>query len=154
MTNLDSNRRSDRLNGICFILGYEQPIHIELHQAISEDGDRMMPRPVVVGERTHDFREHVRADRLVEGRAEPAIGHDAQFPRTAASLDSTVVRRRIRCPVEPCGNSEIRAEYGNRGGGDPISADKRPRPAHFSGDVCCAYDGAVVALPREVYHLP
>src|SRR5438552_15362427 len=52
MTNLDSNRRSDRLNGICFILGYEQPIHIELHQAISEDGDRMMPRPVVVGERT------------------------------------------------------------------------------------------------------
>src|SRR3989449_5564272 len=61
----------------------------------------MMPDAVVVSEGADDFGEHVRTDGLVERGPESTVGHHAELPRTAASLDSTVIRRRIRRPPEP-----------------------------------------------------
>src|SRR5439155_7118662 len=81
-----------------------------------------MPSAVVVGERAYDFRKHIGADRLVERGAEPSISHHAKFPRPAASLDSAVIRRRIRRPSEPGGDREVRGGYRNRRSRDPISA--------------------------------
>src|SRR2546422_4291852 len=67
----------------------------------------MVPLPVVVSERADDLGEHIRTDGLVERGPESTVGHHAQLPRKAASLDSTVVRRRIRRPPEPGGDREV-----------------------------------------------
>src|SRR2546422_6431913 len=95
VTNLDSRRGSYRGDRTCRIGCFERSVHVELHQTVSKHSGCMMPCAVVVGERAYDFREHVRTDGLVERRAEPSVGHDAQLPRTAASLDATVIRRGI-----------------------------------------------------------
>src|SRR2546427_7523309 len=55
--------------------------------------------------------EHTGSDGLVERGAESTVGHHAQLPRKAASLDSTVVRRWIRRPPEPRGNRERSEEH-------------------------------------------
>ena len=112
----------------------------------------MMPCAVVVGERAYDFREHVRTDRLVERRAEPSVGHHAQLPRTASSLDAAVIRRGIRRPAEPGGDREIGGRYGNRRSRDPVSRVEVPRPTHFPGDVRRARDHPVIYVTREILH--
>src|SRR5437773_7834898 len=66
-----------------------------------------MPGAVVVRERACCIGVHVWLDGLVEDDGEPTVGPYAQFPRTAAAtLDSAVVRRRIRRPIEPGGDRE------------------------------------------------
>src|SRR2546422_3668520 len=101
MTNLDSRRRSYRGDRTCRVGCFERPVDVELDQAVSKHSSCMMPCSVVVRERAYDFRKHVRTDGLVERGAEASVRHHAQFPRKAASVDSTVVRRRIRRPPEP-----------------------------------------------------
>src|SRR5439155_3992563 len=90
-----------------------------------------MPSAVVVGERAYDFRKHIGADRLVERGAEPSISHHAKFPRPAASLDSAVIRRRIRRPSEPGGDREVRGGYRNRRSRDSGSQEHGPHSSHF-----------------------
>src|SRR2546426_5022421 len=104
MTNLDSRRRSYRGDRTCRVGCLERPVHVELHQTVSKHSGCMMPGAVVVCERGDDFRKHVRTDGLVERGAESTIGHHAQLPRPAASLDSTVIRPRDHTPAlqAPC----------------------------------------------------
>src|SRR3989441_4906749 len=81
------------------ILGNQHPVDIQSHQTGPEGGGRVVPFPIVVREWAHRLGEHVRADGLVEGRAETAIGHHPQLPRTPASLDAAVIWRRVRGPA-------------------------------------------------------
>ena len=87
----------------------------------------MVPITVIVCERAHDLGEHIRTDRLVERGAEPSVRHHTQLPRSPASLDSTIVRGRIRRPTEPGGDREVRGGYGNRGSCDSVSRVEVPR---------------------------
>src|SRR2546428_2207788 len=72
----------------------------------------MMPCPVVVGKRAYDLGKHVRPDGLVERRTESPVGHHAELPRTTATMDAAVVRRRVRRPPEPPGDREVRGGIG------------------------------------------
>src|SRR3989442_15767166 len=83
--------------------------------------------PFTIRERDWDHNERARAGGLVEGRAEPSIGHYAKFPRIAASVDAAVIRRGIRRPPEPTGDREVRGRYGNRGSRDSISKRSEER---------------------------
>src|SRR2546422_10283795 len=80
-----------------------------------------MPVAVVVRKRASDIREHVRANRLVEGRAKSSVLEHAELPRTAASVDAAIVGRGIRRPPEPRGDREVRGGDGKRGSCDGIS---------------------------------
>src|SRR2546428_10231315 len=80
-----------------------------------------MPVAVVVRKRASDIRKHVRANRLVEGRAKSSVLEHAELPRTAASVDAAIVGRGIRRPPEPRGDREVRGGDGNRGSCDAIS---------------------------------
>src|SRR5438094_393708 len=111
-----------------------------------------MPRAVVVRERTADVGEHVRSNGLIERRAKSAVREYAQLPGKAASLDSAVVRRRIRRPVEPRGDGEIRGGNLDRGSCDSVSLVKPPRATDSAGDVRRASQCPGVTLPREVFH--
>src|SRR2546428_13503062 len=82
----------------------------------------MMPIAVVVRKRADDLRHHIRADGLIEDSGESAVGPHAELPGKAPSLDSSVVRRRIRRPTEPGGDREIRGGHRERGSGGPGSA--------------------------------
>src|SRR2546426_5875143 len=83
-----------------------------------------MPVAVVVRKRASDIREHVRANRLVEGRAKSSVLEHAELPRTAASVDAAIVGRGIRRPPEPRGDREVRGGDGNRGSCDAISVSR------------------------------
>src|SRR2546425_9018597 len=83
-----------------------------------------MPVAVVVRKRASDIREHVRANRLVEGRAKSSVLEHAELPRTAASVDAAIVGRGIRRPPEPRGDREVRGGGGKRGSCDAISASR------------------------------
>src|SRR3989442_14079822 len=85
----------------------------------------MMPCPVVVGKRAYDLGKHVRPDGLVERRTESPVGHHAELPRTTATMDAAVVRRRVRRPPEPRGDGEIGRGYRNRWGRNPIRSEER-----------------------------
>src|SRR2546427_9071773 len=91
----------------------------------------MVPGAVVVCERAYDFRKHIGTDGLVERGAEPSVRPHAEFPRTAASLDSTIIRRWIRGPSEPRRDREVRGGDGNRGSRDTVSPAVRSQ-AHTS----------------------
>src|SRR2546427_10446933 len=106
----------------------------------------MMPVPVIVRERAYYLRKHIRTDRLVERRAESSVRHYAQLPRTAASLDSTIVRRRIRRPPEPRGDREVRGWDGDRGSRDSISCVEVPRLTDFPGDIRRAHDCSIISM--------
>src|SRR2546425_8826036 len=81
-------RQSDRCDRIRRILGNQHPVDIQSHQTGPEGGGRVVPFPIVVREWAHRLGEHVRADGLVEARAETTDYHNSQFPCTAASLDA------------------------------------------------------------------
>ena len=112
----------------------------------------MVPGPVAVGERAHDIREQVRTDGLVERCAEPSVGHHAQLPRTASSLDAAVIRRGIRRPAEPGGDREIGGRYGNRRSRNPVSRVEVPSPTDFPRDVRRARQCPMVSMPGEILH--
>src|SRR2546426_1487028 len=107
VTDLGKGGRADRCNRIRRVLGDEDAVHVESRQAGSKHSGRVVPVPVVVCERACDFRKHIGTDGLVEGRAEPSVRPHAEFPRTAASLDSTIIRRWIRGPSEPRRDREV-----------------------------------------------
>src|SRR5712691_588109 len=114
-----------------------------------------MPRSVVVCEGAANVSKDVRLDGLIENDPQLSVVIDPEFPRTTpAALDSTVVRRRIRCPPEPPGDREVRGRYGNRERRDPISRVEVPRPTDLAGDVGRACDRPVITMPREIPHLP
>src|SRR5947208_2323039 len=108
----------------------------------------MMPFPIVVGKRTHDVGPHRRG--LIESRAESSIGHDAQLPGTVASLNATVIGRRIRRPVEPGGDREDRSGDRNRRSSNAVSYAEVPRPTDLSVNIRRAGNAPVVSLPRKV----
>src|SRR3989442_3762084 len=69
---------------------------------------------------------------MVERRAEPAVGHHTELPRIATSVDSAIVRRRIRRPPEPRGDGEVCGGDGKSGGGNSFSPLEWPPPPPFS----------------------
>src|SRR2546428_9660671 len=73
-----------------------------------------MPYSVAVRERADDLGEHIGTYGLVERGAEASVGHHAQLPRKAASLDAAAIRRRIRRPSEPRGDGEVRGGSGKK----------------------------------------
>src|SRR2546426_8112000 len=85
----------------------QHPVDIQSHQTGPEGGGRVVPFPIVVREWAHRLGEHVRADGLVERRAETAVGHHPKFPPTDAPLHATVIRRLIRRPSEPGSDREV-----------------------------------------------
>src|SRR2546425_2213643 len=76
---------------------------------------------LVTGVQTCALPIYIGTDRLVERGAEASVGHHAQLPRKAASLDAAVVRRRIRRPTEPGSDREVRGGNGNRRSRDTVS---------------------------------
>src|SRR5207249_419011 len=111
----------------------------------------MMPIAVVVRKRADDRRHHIRCNRLIEDHGKSTVVSHAELPREAPSLDSSVVRRRIRRPPEPGGDREVRGGYGNRGSRDPISASVEvPREADFPRDDRRARYRPVVSTSREI----
>src|SRR2546422_4227219 len=113
MTNLDSRRRSYRGDRTCRVGCFERPVDVELDQAVSKHTSCMMPCSVVVLERGDDFRKHVRTDGLVERGAEASVRHHAQFPRDAASVDTSEEQPRILRPPLQRGYREVRGEGGH-----------------------------------------
>src|SRR2546427_8603101 len=115
------------------ILGDEHSVNVELRQAGSEDAGCVMPGAVVVVEQGCRYCVHVWLDHLVEDDGEPSIILHAQLTRAAAAtLDPGVVRRRIRRPIEPGGDREIRGGYGERGSRNSIPASVEvSRPTDF-----------------------
>src|SRR5260221_223562 len=114
----------------------------------------MMPIPVVVRELADDLREHVRSNGLVERRAESSVRHHAELPGSAASVDATVIRRRIRRPSEPGSDGEAGGGAGNRGGRDPVARVEVPRLTKLASDGGVAHDRAVTPVAWVVLHLP
>src|SRR3989442_11635832 len=97
--------------------------------------------PGVITERAAERGEDFRTEGLVERGAESTRGHHAQPPRKAASLDSTVVRRRIRRPPEPGGDRKVRGGNGNRGSRDSVSPfGEVPPHTVFPRVGCCPRD--------------
>src|SRR6266480_3360795 len=112
----------------------------------------MMPRAVVVRERTSYLSEDVRSNRLIERGAESTIREDAQLPRTAASLNAGVVGRWVRRPVEPRGDGEIHPGNLNCGSRDSVSHVELPRTTDIADDVRRASQCPRAALARKVLH--
>src|SRR2546428_12145955 len=65
----------DRCNRTRRILGNEDAVHVESHEARSKDRRRVVPIPVIVRERAYDFRKHIGTDGLVERGAEASVRH-------------------------------------------------------------------------------
>src|SRR2546426_10370330 len=98
--------RPHRCDGIRRGSGDEYAVHVELRQAGPEDGGRVMPRPVVVGERADDRRHHILSNGLIEDDGKSTVVLHAELPRISVTLASAVVRRGIRRPPEPGGDRE------------------------------------------------
>src|SRR5438034_11447470 len=90
---------------------------------------------------------------LIEDYGERPVVLYAQLPRPTASLNSSVVRRGFRRPVEPCGDREIEGRDGNCGSRDSISRVEVPSPTDFPGGIRCAGERPSVSLARQVFHL-
>src|SRR2546426_10916861 len=86
--------------------------------------------------------------------AESSVGHHPEFPRAAASLDATVIRRWIRRPSEPGGDREVRGGYGSGESRDSVARIEVFRATDLPVDVGRAGQRPGVSLPREVLHLP
>src|SRR5439155_22486464 len=96
---------------------------------------------------------HVLSNCLLTDRRHPSI---LPFPTRRSSdltLNATVVRRGIRCPVEPCGDCEIEVCHGDRRSCDMFSASKESRPPTLPSDVRRAAQRPVTSIPRDVFHL-
>src|SRR2546425_12741937 len=113
----------------------------------------MMPCPVVVGKRAYDLGKHVRPDGLVERRTESPVGHHAELPRTTATMDAAVVRRRVRRPPEPTGDREVRGGYRNRRSRNPIAGSVEMLClADLPEDARGADNRPVIHMSREILH--
>src|SRR5256885_1003641 len=112
----------------------------------------MMPFSNIVCERARGGGVYIRLDGLVEDDGEMTVVLDTQLPRITASLDSAIVGRRIRRPVDPGGDGEIPPGYRNRGSCDPVSRVEVPRFSNSTGDIRRAGESSVISVSAPVLH--
>src|SRR5438309_11694794 len=110
----------------------------------------MMPCSVVVSKATSDRCVNVRRNGLIEDYGERPVVLYAQLPRPTASLNSSVVRRGFRRPVEPCGDREIEPLWGNPSSRNAISPDKLSRLTNHPGDIAGARHRPMRSEERRV----
>src|SRR5437773_9416254 len=113
----------------------------------------MMPCSVVVSKAASDRCVNVRRNGLIEDYGERPVVLYAQLPRPTASLNSSVVRRGFRRPVEPCGDREIERRCGNCGSRDAISRVDGRSQTDIPVTTRCRIESPSVYLARQVFHL-
>src|SRR5207249_11594302 len=113
----------------------------------------MMPCSVVVSKATSDRCVNVRRNGLIEDYGERPVVLYAQLPRPTASLNSSVVRRGFRRPVEPCGDREIEPLCGNPSSRNAISPRSEERRAGKDGGTRCAGERPTAELARAGGHV-